>query len=240
MKFASVAAIMLFVFSGIAFAFSGFGEGMTRHGAPFGQMMQNGTEHFPGIPPSQNWTDDKHPMPAWQNGTGGFRGMPNWENGTGEWHGRMMNITNGSASHMGLGRFQMQNGTRGWPGDANGTEPANLSQYMQQFLQVVQNGDYGAAKSLHAQYGFGGALFGKLNQTTFGVYSQIYNLQSSLLSALGLGNKGFGLGFGPRGQIGQNEGAYGQGSSGFGSGSVPGLAHGRHRGANSTNTSTTP
>lgn len=54
-----------------------------------------------------------------------------------------------------------------------------------QFQEAMAAGDYQAAEQLHATYGFGGKMFDKLNETTFGQLSLITNLTKELRQELG-------------------------------------------------------
>jgi len=72
-----------------------------------------------------------------------------------------------------------------------------------QFVSAIENGDFAAAKQLHDTYGFGGRVFGLLNETTFAQYSQLYKLEqqagairSSLATELGFPGKGMMMGRG--------------------------------------------
>ena len=64
--------------------------------------------------------------------------------------------------------------------------PQNASAEFAQFKTAVESGDYASAKALHEQYGFGGRLFGLLNETTFPKYSQAFKLRDELMGELGL------------------------------------------------------
>jgi len=102
------------------------------------------------------------------------------------------------------------NGTR--PGRPNATSegafyamgPAlnatEVAAAMAQFRSAVGAGDFETAASLHAQYGFGGPLFGRLNATTFATFSHIAQLEETLRSELGMNRSEPGLngtGIGP-------------------------------------------
>jgi hypothetical protein len=69
----------------------------------------------------------------------------------------------------------------------NGTDGNNSSAFnstaFQQFQSAVESGDYQGAKSLHGQYGFGGKLFGRLNESTFADYSSVFQLRRELFNA---------------------------------------------------------
>ena len=81
--------------------------------------------------------------------------------------------------------WMVQNGTNmSW---RNATGRMNLTD-LAQFRQALLSGDWQTAESLHAQFGFGGPFFDRLNQTTFGQYSQILNLSMQLREELGMGN----------------------------------------------------
>ncbi|MEM3555121.1 MAG: hypothetical protein QXF56_00120 [Candidatus Micrarchaeia archaeon] len=56
----------------------------------------------------------------------------------------------------------------------------------QQFIQAISENDYETAMELHREYGFGGRLFDKLNETTFAKYSKIYTLNMELMEELGM------------------------------------------------------
>lgn len=100
--------------------------------------------------------------------------------------------------------------------------PQNASAEFAQFRTAVENGDYASAKALHDEYGFGGRLFGLLNETTFPKYSQAFKLRDELMGELGLDGK---------------PAATHRGCA-FGTGNWPGFARGHHRrpwqGANAT------
>jgi hypothetical protein len=75
----------------------------------------------------------------------------------------------------------------------NGTEELNRTareDEAKQFEQAVLADDYSAAKSLNTQYGVGGPMFGKLNETTFAKFSQIAVLESQLRQELGMNATG--------------------------------------------------
>ena len=77
--------------------------------------------------------------------------------------------------------------------EGNGTRILNrtaMAQERASFQQAVLADDYSTAKNLSGEYGFGGPLFGKLNETTFAKYSQIANLESQLRQELGLNGTG--------------------------------------------------
>jgi len=59
---------------------------------------------------------------------------------------------------------------------------------MEEFWQAVAEGDYAAAKQLHEEYGFGGLLFGRLNETTFAEYSQLFSTRRKLMEELETGH----------------------------------------------------
>jgi hypothetical protein len=68
----------------------------------------------------------------------------------------------------------------------NATNAANYTAGYQQFIKAVTSNDYQTAEQLHKEYGFGGKLFDKLNETTFSKYSQIYTLSTELRQELGM------------------------------------------------------
>jgi hypothetical protein len=55
----------------------------------------------------------------------------------------------------------------------------------QEFVQALMSGNYSQARQLHTEYGLGGMIFDKLNETTFAQYSQIYQLRGELRQELG-------------------------------------------------------
>ncbi len=129
----------------------------------------------------------------------------------GAWQGRNGSMQNGTwngcgpmrGMRGGFGRYgvnqSFQNGT--W-GATNATQHANATE-ISDFQQAVLNGDYQTAEQLHTQYGLGGPLFGKLNETTFADYSDMSNLALKLDQELGIGNRsisgmGAGMGFAGR------------------------------------------
>lgn len=72
--------------------------------------------------------------------------------------------------------------------EGNGSmNETQFSQLQSQFESAVLSGDYATAKELHSSYGFGGRLFGKLDESTFAQYSQLRKLESALLEKLGEG-----------------------------------------------------
>ena len=117
-------------------------------------------------------------------GYASWRGMTGWgAQQIGSWN-------NSSIMRWGMGHMGAWN---------NSTVAFNATQ-LAQFQQAIESGDYAAAQQLHDEYGFGGQLFAKLNQTTFAQYSQIAVLQSqlkNLTATLGqeLGFKGQGMVF---------------------------------------------
>ena len=91
--------------------------------------------------------------------------------------------------------------------DGNGTQSQNRTvrmEEMKQFEQAVLSDDYSTAKNLSREYGFGGPMLEKLNETTFAKFSQIANLESQLRQELGMNATGMmppmigGPGFGNR------------------------------------------
>lgn len=135
---------------------------------------------------------------------------------------------------IGNGHAANQNGTwqRG-PWQGNGTGPGLAPRFnatakfnsteLRQFQQAIASGDYQAAMQLHNEYGFGGPVFDKLNETTFGQYSQIYNLANELRQELGMNGTGampgfggfMGMGDAPRQGPGMNGMPGGPGFGGF-------------------------
>ncbi|VVB65556.1 Uncharacterised protein [Candidatus Gugararchaeum adminiculabundum] len=71
-------------------------------------------------------------------------------------------------------------------------ERVNASDIIEQFKLAVINGDYQAAMQLHETYGVGGGMFGKLNETTFAKYAQIYVMTNELMTQMGMGGPGIG------------------------------------------------
>ena len=150
---------LLIAFAGLAFAFPGFGDGGWQ-----GMM--------------QGWQGNPGPRP-FGNGTGNFTGgpgMPPCGNGS-EFPPHRFD-GNGSANFT------------GWqpPMHPSGNSTLNRTQLreeQQKFESAVLSGDWATAESLHSTYGFGGALFGKLNETTFATYSQLYKLADELRQQLG-------------------------------------------------------
>jgi hypothetical protein len=69
--------------------------------------------------------------------------------------------------------------------ERNATLRGNSTE-LAQFRQALQSNDFSAAKQLHNAYGFGGPLFGKLNETTFAKYSEISRLSEELRQELGM------------------------------------------------------
>lgn len=57
---------------------------------------------------------------------------------------------------------------------------------MDDFENAIEKADYETAKQLHEEYGLGGPLFEKLNETTFAKYAQIRKLNTELMQELGL------------------------------------------------------
>jgi len=107
-----------------------------------------------------------------------------------------------------------------WSGNMNqthvrGMPPGNFtranSTTIQQFEQSIKSDDFQTATDLHATYGLGGPMFGKLNSTTFSQYSQIVNLEAQLGQELGMNQSIFMGGFGMQMQ----HGGFGR-SHGFG------------------------
>ena len=127
-------------------------------------------------------------MPNWQNGNWGAAGQNRTlHNAT--WNGPCQNATWQNATwHV---RGNWQNLTR-----PNATE-------IEQFKHALQTGDYETAKHFYDAYGIGGRLFGKLNETTFAKYSQIYNLQNELRQELGLNGQSD---IGPQFEVGADSG----------------------------------
>jgi hypothetical protein len=145
-------------------------------------------------------------MPGWA-GFAGW-GMMNGpaQNGSWQWGNASLNGT----MHGG------GNGTFGMRGRGMGLNQTFNSTQVQEFDSAVASGDYATAKQLHDDYGIGGSLFGKLNETTFPQYSQIYNLQSQLTNLTGQLRQE--LGFGGKQPMGPHFGGFMMGHGGFGRG----------------------
>jgi hypothetical protein len=82
-----------------------------------------------------------------------------------------------------------QNETARWQEMANQTQHGNSTDLLQ-FRQALSDGDFAAAKKLHDDYGFGGPLFGKLNESTFAKYAEISKLSQELRQELGMNATG--------------------------------------------------
>ncbi len=95
------------------------------------------------------------------------------------------------------GMIQNQTNTT-WQGMRNMSMHFNAPE-MQAFNKAVESGDYQTAQQLHQEYGFGGPIFDKLNETTFAQYSQIRNLQNQLAIELGLNGSMMGMNPHPQG-----------------------------------------
>ena len=117
-----------------------------------------------------NWTGNESGFPP--------RGIPPC------FEGNPANSTNGTVACE-QHRF-------GFPG--NGTNSTFNSTQVKEFESAVLSGDYATASQLHAQYGLGGPIFDRLNETTFAKFSQIRNLQHELAQALGMGSGSPGMG----------------------------------------------
>ena len=100
-----------------------------------------------------------------------------------DWNGTRMAASSGEN-----GTFRGHGMMRG-----NSTQEQNRAareEEMKQFEQAVLADDYSSAKSLSTQYGFGGQMFAKLNETTFAKFSQIAVLESQLRQELGMNATG--------------------------------------------------
>ncbi len=95
----------------------------------------------------------------------------------------------GAAYAMPMWAAGWNNATQNWTAHhmhwGNSSVRANSTQ-VSEFWQAVASGDYQTAESLHQAYGLGGPLFGRLNETTFADFSQLYNARAKLWSDLGL------------------------------------------------------
>lgn len=147
--------------------------------------------------------------------------MPGWD----KWNG----ANDAAQGRLGRGAWQLNGTSEPMPVPPwqNGTWHAgNYSQFnstqLEKFRSAVESGDFSAAKQLHDEYGFGGMLFGKLDETTFAKYSRIYQLQSELRNMTSALHQELGLkgGMGPRGRAFMD---------GFGMGFASGMRHGRMR-----------
>lgn len=132
-----------------------------------------------------------------------------------------MNCTGFGRGHGGNFNGTMPDGAQGAPW-GNGND-ADFTLARANFSAALAAVDYASAKALHEQYGFGGPVFEKLNESTFPKYAEINNLQAELMDELGvtdgpgMGNFGFeprGFGRGPergmrRGQGGAPPGCTG-------------------------------
>ncbi len=122
------------------------------------------------------WYGDNFRM---QGGTGNWTRNPSW-NYAGYHNGAR--FANGANSTF--------KGPRGFGRGLNATFNSTAAR---DFQAAVESGDYATASSLHSQYGFGGPIFGKLNETTFAMYSSIASLTSQLRAELGLNSTGKGI-----------------------------------------------
>ncbi len=120
-----------------------------------------------------------------------------------------------------------QNGTWPAPPWQNKTwQAGNYSQFnstqVREFRSSVESGDFATAKQLHNKYGFGGPLFGRLNESTFAQYSQIFQLRSQLQNLTGALHQELGL----TGAMGHRGRAF---MGGYGMGVAMGIRHGKMR-----------
>jgi len=91
------------------------------------------------------------------------------------------------------GGGMMRMGAPGWAGNGTcacglnmtGMPRFNATEH-EAFEAAVESGDFAAAAKLHEEYGFGGQMFEKLNETTFAKFSQVHKLQSELATELGM------------------------------------------------------
>jgi hypothetical protein len=96
-------------------------------------------------------------------------------------------------------------GMRGPWGNGTLDAPPRMNEtLMQEFRGAISSGDYDAAMQLHEEYGFGGQMFERLNETTFGQLSQIHNMRTQLMQELGMNDtpRGLGMGCPMRGHMG--------------------------------------
>ncbi|MFA5106616.1 MAG: hypothetical protein WC506_06685 [Candidatus Micrarchaeia archaeon] len=174
--FIAVLALALAVSVGVTFAASGWRGFDVR---------------MPGEMAHGNWTF---------NGTGNFTDPHGFARGEVEMGCQAQNGSSGRACWFeGNESF---NGTRGLMRGREAMNGTFNSTAMEEFQNAVLSGDYAAASSLHSEYGFGGPMFGKLNETTFATYSQIAVLSRQLHEELGLNStmpglhEGIGMGLG--------------------------------------------
>ncbi|MFA6214677.1 MAG: hypothetical protein WC717_05370 [Candidatus Micrarchaeia archaeon] len=124
------------------------------------------------------------------------------------------NGTNGSIGMRAQGGWENRTGGLGAGMRMGAPDNATLAAH-EEFEEAVEAGDFASALALHEEYGFGGPIFGKLNETTFATFSQIHALHEELRQALGMeGADGKMMGRGPGG-MGRMGGATMQGE-GFG------------------------
>lgn len=87
----------------------------------------------------------------------------------------------------GFGKGMMGRG-RGLNATASFNETAH-----EEFETAVLSGDYTAAKQLHDEFGFGGRMFERLNETTFATYSQMRTLEEKARGMAGTLMKEIGI-----------------------------------------------
>jgi|GEM_PF-3502406 len=200
---AAVVVAAIVAFAGVLFASQG------GVGRLYGAAGQNGTAPFMGG--EKGWSRGIG-SPWMVNGTdnNGAEAPPFGEM---RMRGRMNNNGDGMISPFGGKRGAWMNGTnRGcslsnstdcmapsfrvgrssrWFAEAGMNETAHL-----EFENAVDAGDYAVAMRLHAEHGFGGPIFEKLNETTFAKWSQTHSLGKELVTDLGLNQNpaGFRLG----------------------------------------------
>jgi hypothetical protein len=175
---ALAALILLFAFAGLASAAPILQETLSGHGFG-GRQGVNASGHSfnesraPGDCGGAQWTRTRN-----ETGFGG-----NWTNETAPFAPRMNRTGNESAPSA---RF------------ANCT--GNVTEKLSAFREAVESGSFEEAMQLHESCGFGGQVFGLLNESTFAKYSQVYELTNELRGELGLDQQpgiDFGLGMGP-------------------------------------------
>ena len=167
-------AVAIIAFASLAFASStSGGQGIFlfgAHGAHAGwnatNMTWNNETMRPGLPPD--------------GGCMGAHGEP------GDWNSTNMTWKNENerpgmhGAHSGCNATNSTWKNKIMRGVAqNGSQAFNQS-HMSDFASAVESGDFAKAKQLNGEYGLGGTLFSRLNESTFKTYSEMFSLQSQL------------------------------------------------------------
>ena len=93
--------------------------------------------------------------------------------------------------YNGVGNMTGHDWNATWHMARNSTRPGFNVTAIQDFNQALISGNYSEAQQLNTEYGVGGPIFSRLNETTFDQLSQMLQLRNELRQELGNSTAGF-------------------------------------------------